>query len=315
MMGEMKIATAAERPDLLGPAWERTRDTLPEYNNHGDVLNVYWGRADRGAARVPVPPPRRRRRDPRPCPLDPASLGRHGRRSARGDRRRDRRGFDEGGANALCALVIMVPRDHPEPRPERDRRRCDARRRASTRPGLADRARPAELEGALPARADRALRRLAPRGRPAVRPMDARARASRRHGSVSPSRGRSASPAPSPSGRSGRACRSPRAATTGSRAVSPQSQIDLDADRGSAAARLLGWGEGHADSGEAHPAFSRSGPGRGLRVGTDLPSERGGTLGGAPPRSADPRRLLAAEEQLELANCAHTEIRPEYLEP
>ena len=34
----------AERPDLAGPAWERTRDTLPEYNNHGDVLNAYWGR-------------------------------------------------------------------------------------------------------------------------------------------------------------------------------------------------------------------------------------------------------------------------------
>ena len=33
----MRIATAAERPDLLEPAWERTRDTLPEYNNHGDV--------------------------------------------------------------------------------------------------------------------------------------------------------------------------------------------------------------------------------------------------------------------------------------
>ena len=40
----MKIATAAERPELLGPAWERTRDTLPEYNNHGDVLNEYWPR-------------------------------------------------------------------------------------------------------------------------------------------------------------------------------------------------------------------------------------------------------------------------------
>jgi len=40
----MKIATAAERPELLGPAWDRTRDTLPEYNNHGDVLNEYWPR-------------------------------------------------------------------------------------------------------------------------------------------------------------------------------------------------------------------------------------------------------------------------------
>ena len=37
----MKIATVAERPELLGPAWDRTRDTLPEYNNYGDVLNQY----------------------------------------------------------------------------------------------------------------------------------------------------------------------------------------------------------------------------------------------------------------------------------
>lgn len=31
----MKIATAAERQELLEPAWERTRDAFPEYNNHG----------------------------------------------------------------------------------------------------------------------------------------------------------------------------------------------------------------------------------------------------------------------------------------
>src|SRR6266511_4438952 len=40
----MKTVTVAERPDLDDLGWERTRDTLPEYNNHGDVLNVYWGR-------------------------------------------------------------------------------------------------------------------------------------------------------------------------------------------------------------------------------------------------------------------------------
>jgi hypothetical protein len=39
-----RIATVAERPDLVEPGWERTRDVLPEYNNHGDVLNVYWPR-------------------------------------------------------------------------------------------------------------------------------------------------------------------------------------------------------------------------------------------------------------------------------
>jgi hypothetical protein len=40
----VEIATVAERPELTELAWERTRDTLPEYNNHGDVLNRYWGR-------------------------------------------------------------------------------------------------------------------------------------------------------------------------------------------------------------------------------------------------------------------------------
>jgi len=40
----MHAFTVAERPDLTDPAWERTSDVFPEYNNHGDVLNRYWGR-------------------------------------------------------------------------------------------------------------------------------------------------------------------------------------------------------------------------------------------------------------------------------
>src|SRR6187200_2936771 len=44
MTDRVTIATVAERPELTDPAWERTRDTLPEYNNHGDVLGRYWGR-------------------------------------------------------------------------------------------------------------------------------------------------------------------------------------------------------------------------------------------------------------------------------
>ncbi len=58
IQGEMKTATVAERPDLVEPGWERTRDTLPEYNDHGDVLNVYWGRLTGGAAPISVPPGR-----------------------------------------------------------------------------------------------------------------------------------------------------------------------------------------------------------------------------------------------------------------
>ena len=107
----MRIATASDRPDLLGPGWERTQDTLPEYNNHGDVLNEYWPRLTEElpefqfhlvgdedeilvrARSIPV------RWDATiadlPTGIDGAIA----------------RGFDEGGANVLCALVIMIPRD------------------------------------------------------------------------------------------------------------------------------------------------------------------------------------------------------------
>jgi GNAT superfamily N-acetyltransferase len=42
----MRVVTAAERPELAEKAWEQTVDTIPEYNHHGDVLNVYWHRLD-----------------------------------------------------------------------------------------------------------------------------------------------------------------------------------------------------------------------------------------------------------------------------
>src|SRR3989442_10413915 len=107
----MQTLTVAERPDLSEPAWERSGDVLPEYNSHGDVLNRYWSRlteerpdfqfhvlGDGGeilarARSIPV-------RwdggiDDLPAGIDGAIA----------------RGFDEGGANVLCALLIMVPRD------------------------------------------------------------------------------------------------------------------------------------------------------------------------------------------------------------
>jgi len=107
----VEIATVAERPELTELAWERTCDTLPEYNNHGDVLNRYWGRltderpdfqfhmlGDDGgvvtrARSIPM------RWDGSvsdlPVGIDGAIV----------------RGFDEGEANVLCALLIAVPRD------------------------------------------------------------------------------------------------------------------------------------------------------------------------------------------------------------
>ena len=111
MIGGMTIATAAERPELLLPAWERTCDTLPEYNNHGDVLNDYWprlteerpdfqfhlvGDGDAILARARSIPVRWNGTvEDLPPGIDGAIA----------------RGFDEGGANVLCALLIMVPRD------------------------------------------------------------------------------------------------------------------------------------------------------------------------------------------------------------
>ena len=108
---EMQTLTVAERPDLAEPAWERTRDVMPEYNNHGDVLNRYWSRlteerpefqfhvvGDGGEilARARTVPVRWDGSiDDLPTGIDGAIA----------------RGFDEGGANVLCALVIMVPRD------------------------------------------------------------------------------------------------------------------------------------------------------------------------------------------------------------
>jgi len=106
----MNVFTVAERPDLAEPAWDAVRDTFPEYNNHGDVLNVYWGRlteerpefqfhlvdeTDEVLARARSIPVRwDGTMDDLPAGIDGAIA----------------RGFDEGAANALCALVIMVPR-------------------------------------------------------------------------------------------------------------------------------------------------------------------------------------------------------------
>ena len=111
MSTRVPIATASERPDLLGPAWERTRDTMPEYNNHGDVLNEYWPRLteelpefqfhlvtdeDEILARARSIP---LRWDGTIADLPSGIDGAL------------QRGFGGGKANVLCALVIMVPRD------------------------------------------------------------------------------------------------------------------------------------------------------------------------------------------------------------
>jgi hypothetical protein len=110
MMKAVQTFTVAERPDLVEPAWELTRDLFPEYNNHGDVLNRYWdgltrdlpqfqfhvvGDGDEILARARTIPVRWDGTiSDLPAGIDGAIA----------------RGFDERGANTLCALVIMVPR-------------------------------------------------------------------------------------------------------------------------------------------------------------------------------------------------------------
>jgi len=107
----VNIATVAERSELAEPAWKRTKDALPEYNNHGDVLGEYWPRLteerpdfqfhligddDEILVRARCIPLRwYGTLEDLPAGIDGAIA----------------RGFDEGGANVLCALVIVVPRD------------------------------------------------------------------------------------------------------------------------------------------------------------------------------------------------------------
>jgi hypothetical protein len=104
------VATVADRPDLVEPAWQCTRDLMPEYNNHGDVLNEYWprlteelpeyqfhllGEDEQILARARSIPLRWDGTvDGLPQGIDGAIA----------------RGFDERQPNVLCALLVAVPR-------------------------------------------------------------------------------------------------------------------------------------------------------------------------------------------------------------
>jgi hypothetical protein len=106
----VKVFTVAERAELAEPAWDATRDTFPEYNNHGDVLNRYWGRlteerpefqfhivGDEGeilARARSLPVWWNGTLEDLPAGIDGAIA----------------RGLDEEGANVLCAMVIQIPR-------------------------------------------------------------------------------------------------------------------------------------------------------------------------------------------------------------
>src|SRR5262245_50171499 len=105
----------------MEPAWEATKGQFPEYNDHGDVLNRYWGRlteerpefqfhlvdGDEIVARARSIP----------VPWDgtveglPAGIG-----------GAIELGFEEEGANVLCAMLISVA--------------CAQRRRGAAAEGL-----------------------------------------------------------------------------------------------------------------------------------------------------------------------------------
>ena len=169
--GEMKTVTVAERPDLLEFVWEQTSDTMREYNRHGDVLNAYWSRleaerpefqfyllgdADEVLARGHSLPLRWDGSvDDLPEGIDGAIV----------------RGFDEGAANVLCAMLITIPRAFQgrglSPVAVQAMRQLAARHGltaliAPVRPNWKER---------YPLRADRALRRLDACGRIPVRPL------------------------------------------------------------------------------------------------------------------------------------------------
>src|SRR4051794_18265063 len=107
----MQTVTCTERPELLERALEETMGALPEYNNHGDVVNAYWGRLS----------------DERPefqffLLEDDEILARGHSLPVRWDGSVSdlpagidgaiTRGFDEDGANVLCAMLIAIPRKH-----------------------------------------------------------------------------------------------------------------------------------------------------------------------------------------------------------
>ena len=221
----VNVFTVAERPDLAEPAWEATRDTFPEYNNHGDVLNAYWGGLTEKHPRVPVPPRRRRRARSSPARARFRCAGTERSRICRpGSTARSSAASTRAAANVLCAMVIQIPRSlQGRGLSAAALRRWRTSARAHGLASLIAPVRPSWKER-YPLIADRAVRGLAARRRAALRPVAARARARRRRRSCDPSRSPSGSPARRPSGKNGSGCGSPRTGSTSSRAASRRSR-------------------------------------------------------------------------------------------
>jgi GNAT superfamily N-acetyltransferase len=105
------VATVSERPDLVGPGWEATSDSLPEYNNHGELLARYWGRLvdERPEFQFHLLDGRQQILARARCvPL--RWDGTVGDLPAGIDGAIARAFEDPAPPNALCALIVMVPR-------------------------------------------------------------------------------------------------------------------------------------------------------------------------------------------------------------
>ena len=219
---------------MLERAWELAKDTLPEYNNHGDVLEEHWPRlveeapefqgtlldGDEPLARIRSVPLRwDGTLEDLPGGIDGAIV----------------RGLDEGGANVLCALLIQV--------------RGDAQSRGLSRVSLewmVGNARRHGL-GAVIAPVRPSWKERYP-----LVPIERYAAWRREDGT---------SPAPWPSGRTGSGCRSRRAASTSSRRASRRCGSTAGAISASTGSRTCGCGTGPG-SRPAEPSHRRPMPPR-----------------------------------------------------
>ena len=161
----INVYSCAQRPDLWEQAYEEITDVWPPYNEKGDVLGRYWSRLDedfrdfqfvlydeeRGlvlAQGHSIPSPGTARSPGCRPGIDGVIDGAV-------------RLFDEGGEpNTLSALAIEIPPEHQGGGLSRTMVGAMRDIAAGARLREPDRAAPADVEGALPAHADRALRGL-----------------------------------------------------------------------------------------------------------------------------------------------------------
>ncbi len=178
----MKLVRYADRPDLEEIRHEvLTQTTFPEYLNHNVPGNLYWGRLydehpDFQLALLDGDGTRRG------VPLGADAVG------------RDRGGPSVGlGRGVPPCLRERPPCGRPVraravrqagpavARPVGTHARGDEKRGEGRRAQRADRACPADAQGELSADPDRGVRRVASSGREALRSLDPRPRAHRRH--------------------------------------------------------------------------------------------------------------------------------------